>query len=399
MSPSSLRVGVICDFLEENWPSMDLVGDMLIAELGAATGAGIEAKRIRPSMSRPFTVHGRATPKLAFDAERLLNRCWKYPRFLRRYREAFDVFHIVDHSYAQLALELPSARTLVTCHDLETFRCLLQPECEPRSVLFRSIVRRTLQGLQMSSVVVCPSAATRDALLAYKLIPQQRLRVVPNGTHPSCSPEPDSAADAEAMNLLGESASDAPNLLHVGSTVPRKRIDFLLRTFANVKKSFPLARLIRVGGPFTAAQESLADELRLRDSIFILPFLERRLLSAVYRRAALVLLPSEREGFGLPVAEAMACGTPVVASDLPALREVGGDSAVYCSGANLEHWSESIAVLLAERMKDTERWQARCANVVLQARRLSWSGYVQRMIPIYRELVGGMEGAVESCAS
>ena len=62
----------------------------------------------------------------------------------------------------------------------------------------------------------------------------------------------------------------------------------------------------------------------------MLPFLDRATLAAVYRRSALVLLPSEREGFGLPVLEALACGTPVVASDIDALREVGGDAVRYC---------------------------------------------------------------------
>jgi glycosyltransferase involved in cell wall biosynthesis len=247
---------------------------------------------------------------------------------------------------------------------------------------------------------VCPSIATHDELLANKLIPHQRLRIVPLGTHPSCSPDPDSTADAEAMNLLGRSASDAPYLLHVGSAVPRKRIELLLQIFAHVKKRFPLARLIRAGGPFTPAQETLVDELQLRDSIVVLPFLQRRVLAAVYRRAALVLLPSEREGFGLPVAEAMACGTPVVASDLPALREVGGDSAVYCSSADAENWWKTIAPLLAERSENAESWQVRCANVLLQGRRFSWDVYAQRMIRIYRELIAGIERPVmEDCAS
>ena len=65
--------------------------------------------------------------------------------------------------------------------------------------------------------------------------------------------------------------------------------------------------------------------LGLGHNIRVLPFVDRPVLAALYRRASLVLLPSEREGFGLPLVEAMACGISVVASDLPVLREVGGD--------------------------------------------------------------------------
>ena len=75
------------------------------------------------------------------------------------------------------------------------------------------------------------------------------------------------------------------------------------------------------------------------------PFLRPadRTLAAVYRRAALVLQPSEAEGFGLPVAEALACGTPVLASDLAVLREVGGEAAVYRAVGDVPAWSDGRA--------------------------------------------------------
>jgi glycosyltransferase involved in cell wall biosynthesis len=388
----SMRLGVVCDLVEENWPSMDLMGDMLIGHLSSDPSMGIEARRLRPSMARRFTKVGRPHSKAAFNADRLLNRFWDYPKFLRRYREGFDIFHVVDHSYAQLVLELPSRHTVVTCHDTDTFRCLTQPELEPRSRLFRAMVRRTLRGLRQAALVVCPSSATRDSLLRHKLVPENQIRVVPLGAHPSCSPVADPSADAEAARLLGAPEHGATDLLHVGSTILRKRIDLTLSVFAEVRKGFPHARLIRVGGPFTPEQESMVDKLQLRDAIIVLPYLRRRVLAAVYRRAAVVLLTSEREGFGLPVLEAMACGTPVVASDLGVLREIGGACASYCPVRDVSEWVEAISQLLVERRQHPDRRQQRRDEVLNQASHFTWNRYTLGMVKIYREVASDIGG-------
>ena len=81
------------------------------------------------------------------NADRLVNRLWTYPRHLRRWRSHFDVFHIVDHSYAQLVHALPPGRTGVFCHDLDAFRCLLEPGQERRPLWFRVLARHVLAGL------------------------------------------------------------------------------------------------------------------------------------------------------------------------------------------------------------------------------------------------------------
>lgn len=392
------RLGLVCDFVEENWPSMDLVGDMLLEQLQQGVAAGIDVERIRPWMLRRFTAAGSENSKFAFKADRFLNRFWDYPKFLRRCRGPFDLFHLVDHSYAQLVLELPSSRTLVTCHDTETFRCLLEPEAR-RSTLFRAMVKRTLRGLRRAAIVVCPSIATHDALLAHDLVAQERLRVVPLGSHPSCSAQPDLRADREADRLLGNTGLIETNLLHVGSTAPRKRIDILLRVFAEVKKRFYRLRLIHVGGPFTAEQNSLIDELQLKDSVLVLPHLERPVLAAVYRKAPAVLLPSEREGFGLPVLEAMACATNVVTSDIAALREVGGDCCVYCPVGDIPEWTRALSALLLERRDDPQRWHMRRSKAVAQASRFSWVKYAREMLSIYQEVLRGPVGVAGEFAS
>lgn len=391
------RLAVVCDLLEEGWPSMDLVAEMLLQSLGVEHAEVIAAARVRPPLRRRFTsaweasarLNGGGGPegRLRLNVDRLLNRFWDYPHLLRRAQREFDLFHVVDHSYGQLVHHLPAARTVVTCHDLHTFKCLLVPGGAPRSTAFRMMTRHIMRGLAKASRVVFDTGAVRDEALVHGLVDPERAVVAHLGVHPACTPDAEPSADAEAARLLEELPPEAVYILHVGGTYGRKRIDLLLRIFAEVRRELPEVKLVRVGGPFTGEQARLADRLGIADSILVLPFLERRVLSAVYRRAAVVVLPSEEEGFGLPVLEAMTCGTPVVASDLPVLKEVGGDAAVYCPVGDVTRWRGVVVQLLSERLSDPGAWEARRASGLMQAGKFTWREYARRMLGIYQEIL------------
>lgn len=367
---------------------MDLVAEMLFRSLQRDHADSFAATLLAPSMRRRLT-RVASESRHFFNADRLLNRFWDYQRWLRSRTQEFDLFHVIDHSYGQLLHHLPPARTIVTCHDLDTFRSLIDPQAEPRSRLFQKMMRNVLSGFQKAALVACDSEATRDELLAHKLIAPERLRVVPLGVHPSCSLEANPAADSEARRYLGEGPENSINLLHVGSTIKRKRIDVLLETLAGLRKEFPQACLIRVGGPFTPAQVDQARRLDLENAIVVLPHLSREVLAAVYRQADLVLQPSDAEGFGLPVIEAMACGTPVIASDLPVLREVGGEAASYVPVSEVPAWTEAINWLLQEREQQPEKWAARKAAGITQAAKFSWAEYARKMVGLYDEVLAG----------
>lgn len=383
-----MRVAVIGDLLEEGWPSMDLVADMLSAELARGHGREVSADLVRPALRRHLSRAGEDRGH-RFNADRGINRLWHYPRHLGRLRHRFDRFHVVDHSYAHLVHALPAGRTVVTCHDLDTFRCLLEPRSERRSLAFRWMTRRILAGLGRAARVTCDTAAIRDELVARELVEPARVRVVPNGVDALCSPRPDPEADAAAATLLGEPAAGSVELLHVGSTAPRKRLDVLVEVMARLRPSLPGAHLLRVGGALPPELERRARTLGVAEAIRTLPELGRPVLAAVYRRAALVLQPSEREGFGLPVLEAMASGTPVLASDLPVLREVGGTAAAYLPVGDVDAWAREIGELLAERAHRPEDWRRRRDECLARAALFSWERYAQRMVEIYRELEGG----------
>jgi len=382
-----IRVAVICDFLEEAWPSMDLNGDLLCQFLARNHTAQIATTQVRPPFQRRFMripVMGQA---LAWNADRLTNRHLDYPRWLRARRGQFDLFHIVDHSYSQLVHVLPPERTVVTCHDLDTFRCLLAPQSDRRPRWFRAMAQRTLNGFRRAAQVITNSHTTRDELLRHRLFPAERITVIHSGVHPAFSEPADPAAEKEATRLLGVSSAGEILLLSVGSTIPRKRIDILLRVFAAVRQEFPQARLVRIGGPFTPSQLQLARELDVERAISVLPFLERRVVASVYRRATLLLQTSESEGFGMPIAEAMACGCPVVASDLPVLREIGGDACSYCRVGDIDDWKRTVVHLFSGATQP-EVAAIRRQQALAQVAPYTWAENARRTTQVYWKVLG-----------
>jgi glycosyltransferase involved in cell wall biosynthesis len=374
---SPLKLALICDFLEERWPSMDLFGDMLCQRFLAEHASAIDVEQLRPSWHSRFSkIPGLGRGGLFRNADRLLNRFHDYPVWLKKRAARFDLFHLVDHSYSQLILDLPAEKTVVTCHDLDTFNCLLEPESDPRPRWFRAMAQRTLDGFLGASQVICPSAFTKANLLRHGLFSADRVTVIRPGADPVFFEPLDPAEDAVRPGA-------APYLLHVGSTIRRKRIDILLRVFARVLSQYPGLRLLRVGGDLTAEQALLADELGVRSKIVQSPRLTSEQLAAVYRRAALVLQTSDAEGFGLPVIEAMACGCPVVASDIAPLREAGGTAAEYCSVGDVERWAETVIGLLRERETSPEAWERRRVSARQHAQGYTWTENANQTIVVY----------------
>jgi glycosyltransferase involved in cell wall biosynthesis len=388
-----LKVALIADYVEEGWASMDLVAEMLTARLTRLHRDVVDVTLIRPRFARPLTRFAALRDsKTVFNVERALNRYLLYPLSIRRQRGKFSLFHIVDHSYAHLANYLPANRTIITCHDIDAFRAILASSTGPRSAVFRAIAGRLLKGFRRAAIVMCVSNATRDAVVEHGLRPPATTVVIANGVDSAMSREPDLAADSEAERILGRSDSDAIEILHVGSTEPRKRIDLLLQIFAGIARKFPKARLIRVGGGLLPEHRRMASALGIENRIVIMPFLERKVLASIYRRAAVVILPSDAEGFALPIVEAMACGRPVVGSDLPVLREVGGDAALFCPVADVSAWTQTTCALL-ERHDDRERVAVRTAR----AARFSWDTYSDKTVEVYRavaEVAAGMKTAL-----
>src|SRR5581483_5217123 len=181
---SRIRVAVVCDYLEEQWPSMELVGNMLASHLAKCCVEDIQASQVCPRLHRRASRIPLVPAKLARNIDRLVNRFNDYSAFLQPRHVEFDLFHIVDHSYSHLIHSLPPNRTVVTCHDLDTFRCLLEPDRDSRPCWFRAMARRILDGFQKAAHIIAVSAATRDEILRFGLFRAEDITVISNGVHP-----------------------------------------------------------------------------------------------------------------------------------------------------------------------------------------------------------------------
>lgn len=381
-----LRVALLCDFLEEGWFSMDLFGDMLSASYQREHATEIAAEQVRPAFRRRLSrLPIRNGAGLLWNADRLINRFYEYPSWLKKQLGRFDLFHLMDHSYGQLIHELPRELSIATCHDLDTFRCLLEPTREPRPRWFRRMTQRTLDGLLRCSHIICDSLATRSQMLAYGLFPDHRISLIPPGVDPVFFAPPAFGPSRNPIDSMDP--AKRAYLVHVGSTIRRKRIDLLLRIFASLVQEFPHLALVRVGGSFTPEQSQLAAHLGIDGKIVYTRRLSKEELAAVYQDAALLLQTSDAEGFGLPVVEAMACGCVVVASDIPALREAGGQAAEFYPTEDIQSCCAIVSRLLRERDTCSDQWEVRQDASRRHASAFTWSRNAARTVEVYRKVL------------
>jgi glycosyltransferase involved in cell wall biosynthesis len=264
-----------------------------------------------------------------------LRMAWSLPRLLRRLAPALAHF--------QHALPLGwHGRSVVTLHDLHFERDASVMSLADR-LAFRAVVPRAAR--RADHVLAVSERTKRDALELYG-IPPEKVTVTPHGVDPAFAP--------------GDGGHDG-YALFVGAVQQRK--DPLAALAAADAAGVPLV----VAGPEKDA--ALAAQLRARGAD-VRGYVDQAELARLYRRAAALVLPSRYEGFGIPVLEAMASGTPVVVSTDPALREVAGAAA-----------TPSLEAALADR--------DRYARAGLdRAKTFTWEESARRTADVYRRVIG-----------
>jgi glycosyltransferase involved in cell wall biosynthesis len=322
----------------------------LLRELGPlATAAGLRLVAVTrhpelvPEGVEPFALRSRFQE---------LRMAWSLPRALRTLG--------ADLCHTQYALPLRSpCPTVVTVHDVSFAR---EPELMGRKdrAIFRLVVPR---AVRRAARVLAVSERTKADLVELYRIPAERIVVTLNGVDPAFRP----------ANGRVERPSDATArhdyVLAVGAIQPRKNQLAALEAASAV--GLPLV----VVGP--EKDTALAAELRRRGAR-LEGYVAIERLAELYRGAACLVQSSRYEGFALPVAEAMASGTPVVAMPDPAVREIAAGAAVIVSEESLAH---GIRTALAER-------ERLVAAGLERARAFSWRASAERTLAVYREVLG-----------
>jgi glycosyltransferase involved in cell wall biosynthesis len=271
---------------------------------------------------------------------------WTLPRLLGRVGAA------LCHTQYAVPLRAPCP-AVVTVHDLSFARDSGLMGWKD-GVVFRAVVPRSVRR---AARVLAVSERTRRDLVELYGVPQEKILVTPNGVDPAFHPPQDPVPRTSDGYVLA-----------VGAIQHRKN------QLAALDAASRAGLRLVVAGPRKDA--SLASELERRGAE-VLGYVETDRLAALYRAAACLVQPSRYEGFGLPVLEAMASGTPVVAVHEPALEEVAGDAAVFVNEQDL---ASGIETALAQRDRLV-------AAGLERARAFSWRASAELTLTAYREVL------------
>ncbi|HEY7509307.1 MAG TPA: glycosyltransferase family 1 protein [Vicinamibacteria bacterium] len=297
-----------------------------------------------------------------------------------------DVFHTSDWTHPPQR----AGKTVVPVHDLGA---LVHPEWYAPEVAAIHAEKNRLAA-ERATAIVAVSAFTRSEILRVVGVAPERVHVVPAGVGADFAAPPE-AAVAAARRRAGLTG---PYLLYVGTRERRKNLGGLLDVFAVIARARPALDLAVVGmRPWAEARgihgsehwsgpeiEEKVARLGLSERVRFVGQVPRADLPALYAGAAAFVFPSYYEGFGLPLLEAMACGTPVVTSNRAAMPEVVGDAAVQVDPDRHREFAEAVLAVLADR----HRHEDLRARGLRRAAHFTWDASARAQRDVYRAICG-----------
>jgi glycosyltransferase involved in cell wall biosynthesis len=285
-------------------------------------------------------------------------------------RDRLSVFH-GPVNVVPRGLPCPS---VVTIHDLAFIRF---PETVPKR-RYRYLSVELRSSAKRAERVIAVSEATKQDLVELLHVDPEKIVVIPLGVDSRFRP----FSAREAADFRRRHYIDKPYLLAVGNLEPRKNLPRLLEAFAQVAPRID-HDLVMIGaeGWLTGELHEALARLRLGGRVKMTGFIEDSELPGWYAAADLFVFPSLYEGFGLPILEAMACGTPVVASSTSSIPEVIGDAGMLVDPYKIDVIAGALLRMAGETpMKDELR-----AKGLARAATFTWNRTAELTVQVYRE--------------
>jgi len=310
--------------------------------------------------------------------ERYLNVIWHRlhaPIPVDLFAGPLDVFHSPDYV-------LPPVRRgvrLITVHDLAF---LVQPECADERL--REFLEQAVpKSAGEADYIITDSENTRNDVICLLDAAPERVFVVPGGVDPSFRP----ASAQEVAAVRAEYELARPYLLAIGVIEPRKNFPRLIDAYARFRVRTGLQhQLVIAGGKgwLSEATYDQAERSAFQSDIRFTGYVPERYLAALYTGAEVFAYPSLYEGFGLPVLEAMACGTPVVCANTSSLPEFAGDAALLVPPEDLD----AMADALEQACVDTDVREDLRTRGAKRAASFPWERSAAKLVEIYEQVAG-----------
>jgi glycosyltransferase involved in cell wall biosynthesis len=304
-----------------------------------------------------------------------LRRIVQNQRFSAHAKPArFDLYH--EPNILPLPFDGP---TVVTVHDLSWIR---YPEAHPVERV-RAMNKHFEPGLRRASLVLTDSEFVKQELMDVFRVSPERIQPILLGVEDQFRPR---SARETQNGLQRYQLEHGQYVLAVGTLGPRKNLALALRAFmqlpSNVRTRHPLV-LVGMKGWHTSDLERQIEPLVQAGQVRQLGYLPREDLATVTAGAATLIYPSVYEGFGLPPLEAMACGVPVIASNVSSIPEVVGDSGVLIDPQDVDGLAKAIEALLAS----PEGRAAWAEKALARSRQFSWNKCVEETVGAYRRVL------------
>lgn len=289
-------------------------------------------------------------------------------------RRPVDVLHV-----QYTAPPFCPAPVVATIHDL-AFEHLPETFTRRGSLQLKLTVRRTAR--RAARIATVSEYSRQDLLRTYRLAPEKVVTTY-NGIEPHFTTQPRAADEAAQVRRRFGIAREF--LLAVGSLQPRKNLERLIRTYARLRREQPdfAPQLVIVGRKLWLAESIFAEVSRQpwASDVILTGYVSDDDLPALYRTASAFVYPSLFEGFGLPPLEAMACGTPVITSNISSLPEVAGSAALLIDPLN----EQELAAALQRILNDQPLRARLRAEGVRQAAKFTWRDAAEKTLQLYRE--------------